>query len=42
MRIVDVALEVDVVGQGVVQPPDAGGDPVGDENVDGIMSARQE
>ena len=32
-------LQVVVVGQGVVDPPDARGDPVSDDDVDGIVTS---
>ena len=36
-----LSLEADVVGHGVVEPPNPGGDPVGDEDVDGVVASRE-
>ena len=41
VRVVAVD-EVGVVGHGVVDVPDAGGDPVGDDHVDGVVAAGEE
>ena len=40
--MVAAGAEAGVVRQGVVDPPDARGDPVGEDDVDGVVAAREE